>query len=163
MACVLLNITSAPLRITLEVILQLEGHTLSEVAGDAAVTDSLQRATELAGQYPVLVLVPSAQVADAVGLMRKGVQDYALLPLQPGEVPFKIDRLLRSMSAPAHDGVIETGQELKSLAAMEEAHIRLALRHCKGNQLQAAKLLGIGRNTLWRKLRRYEEQQRDDR
>ncbi|HNZ47256.1 MAG TPA: helix-turn-helix domain-containing protein [Candidatus Hydrogenedentes bacterium] len=163
MACVLLNITSVPLRITLEVMLHLEGHTLSEIAGDAAVTDSLPHAADLAGQYPVLLLVPAAQVADAVGLMRKGVHDYALLPLQPGEVPFKIERILASLSAPAHDGVIETGQELKSLAAMEEAHIRLALRHCKGNQLQAAKLLGIGRNTLWRKLRRYAAQQSDDR
>ena len=38
---------------------------------------------------------------------------------------------------------------------VERLHILAVLRKAKGNQAEAARLLGIGRNTLWRKLRRY--------
>lgn len=40
-----------------------------------------------------------------------------------------------------------------SLAAVEQAHIQKAIAYCQGNQAEAARLLGIGRNTLWRKLK----------
>jgi propionate catabolism operon transcriptional regulator len=35
----------------------------------------------------------------------------------------------------------------------EQAHIRAVLAECAGNQAEAARRLGIGRTTLWRKLR----------
>lgn len=44
---------------------------------------------------------------------------------------------------------------LPTLAAVEEAHVRTVLRACRGVQSDAAQILGIGRNTLWRKLRSY--------
>jgi two-component system response regulator HydG len=37
-------------------------------------------------------------------------------------------------------------------------HIQRVLRVCKHNQAKAARILGIGRNTLWRKLKRGQEQ-----
>jgi DNA-binding NtrC family response regulator len=42
-----------------------------------------------------------------------------------------------------------------SLASMEEVHLRRVLEQFRGNQRQAARALGIGYNTLWRKLKRY--------
>jgi two-component system response regulator HydG len=36
---------------------------------------------------------------------------------------------------------------------VELDHIRRTLEHCGGNRSEAARLLGIGRNTLIRKLR----------
>lgn len=42
---------------------------------------------------------------------------------------------------------------LLSLAEVEQAHILYVLDRCGGNQGEAARVLGIGRNTLWRKLR----------
>jgi Nif-specific regulatory protein len=39
------------------------------------------------------------------------------------------------------------------LAAVERDHIRRTLEHCDGNRTEAAQLLGIGRNTLIRKLK----------
>jgi len=35
----------------------------------------------------------------------------------------------------------------------EEAQIRRVMRECSGNRTEAARQLGIGRTTLWRKLR----------
>lgn len=43
--------------------------------------------------------------------------------------------------------------ELAPLAEIERRHIELVLESCGGNQAQAARILGIGRNTLWRKMR----------
>ncbi len=45
--------------------------------------------------------------------------------------------------------------ELRSLADVERAHVLAVLDACQGNQAEAARVLGIARNTLWRKLRDY--------
>ncbi|MCG8567654.1 MAG: DUF134 domain-containing protein [Desulfobacterales bacterium] len=42
-----------------------------------------------------------------------------------------------------------------TLAQVEQAHILRVLDHVNQNQTQAAKLLGIGRKTLHRKLKSY--------
>ena len=55
--------------------------------------------------------------------------------------------------APAPAG----GGALRRLADVEQEHILGVLRACQGVQADAAKILGIGRNTLWRKLREYGE------
>ncbi len=44
---------------------------------------------------------------------------------------------------------------LRSLADVEREHILRVLDACGGSQLEAARVLGVGRNTLWRKLRAY--------
>ncbi|MCZ7682960.1 MAG: sigma-54 dependent transcriptional regulator [Sandaracinaceae bacterium] len=43
----------------------------------------------------------------------------------------------------------------RTLAQMEREHIAAVLEACAGNRAEAARVLGIGRNTLWRKLRRH--------
>jgi len=44
---------------------------------------------------------------------------------------------------------------LRTLAQVEQEHVLAVLRACRGVQADAARVLGIGRNTLWRKLRTY--------
>lgn len=44
---------------------------------------------------------------------------------------------------------------LLPLAEVEKRHILNALDQCGGNKARAAKVLGIGYNTLWRKLKKY--------
>jgi len=39
------------------------------------------------------------------------------------------------------------------LATVEQDHIHRTLAHCAGNRTEAAQLLGIGRNTLLRRLK----------
>ena len=46
---------------------------------------------------------------------------------------------------------------LRTLASIEQEHVLAVLRACHGVQATAARILGIGRNTLWRKLRAYGE------
>jgi len=42
-----------------------------------------------------------------------------------------------------------------SLAEMERKHILTVVRQCRNNKVKAAGILGIGYNTLWRKLKQY--------
>ncbi len=42
-----------------------------------------------------------------------------------------------------------------SLETIEQAHIRRVLEHCQWNRSRAARELGIGYNTLWRKMKKY--------
>jgi two-component system response regulator HydG len=46
---------------------------------------------------------------------------------------------------------------LRTLAQVEREHVLAVLSACGGVQAEAARILGIGRNTLWRKLREYGE------
>jgi two-component system response regulator HydG len=48
-----------------------------------------------------------------------------------------------------------TAPELKTLADLEKEAILDAIRVLNGDKLQAAKLLGIGKTTLYRKLKEY--------
>jgi len=42
-----------------------------------------------------------------------------------------------------------------SMETMEQVHIRKVLEHCQWNRSRAARELGIGYNTLWRKMKKY--------
>jgi transcriptional regulator of acetoin/glycerol metabolism len=47
------------------------------------------------------------------------------------------------------------GPKLMTLAEMEKQAILSAIRTLNGDKLQAARLLGIGKTTLYRKLKEY--------
>ena len=53
---------------------------------------------------------------------------------------------------------IGKGDNLKTLAEVERSHILAALRTMKGDKIKAAKALGIGKTTMYRKLALYEKQ-----
>ena len=57
-----------------------------------------------------------------------------------------------SHSEPSGDGISPSG---KTLADLEREAILGTIRRLKGDKLQAAKLLGIGKTTLYRKLKEY--------
>ena len=42
-----------------------------------------------------------------------------------------------------------------SMETMEQVHIRKVLENCQWNRSHAARELGIGYNTLWRKMKKY--------
>jgi transcriptional regulator of acetoin/glycerol metabolism len=43
-----------------------------------------------------------------------------------------------------------------SLDELKQQYILNVLDHCEGKKMKAAQLLGIGANTLWRKLKKYQ-------
>ncbi len=50
---------------------------------------------------------------------------------------------------------LKSNDRLRTLEEVEREHIELVMGHCSGNKVQAARLLGIPRATLYRKLERY--------
>jgi DNA-binding NtrC family response regulator len=83
--------------------------------------------------------------------------------LQLGDLPTQLQQQgLAAMAKGVAPGNGETPQ-VKSLAAMEREAILEAIRTLNGDKLQAAKLLGIGKTTLYRKLKEYgiEDPMRD--
>ncbi|OJY17089.1 MAG: sigma-54-dependent Fis family transcriptional regulator [Myxococcales bacterium 68-20] len=49
-----------------------------------------------------------------------------------------------------------TSPVLRPLADVEREHVLRVLEACGGSQVEAARVLGIGRSTLWRKMRGYD-------
>jgi two-component system response regulator HydG len=65
--------------------------------------------------------------------------------IEPGHLP---EEILHRTAQTASGGT------LRPLLEVEQEHVLMVLRACGGVQADAARVLGIGRNTLWRWLRR---------
>jgi two-component system response regulator HydG len=76
-----------------------------------------------------------------------------------GDLPTQLQQQgldARRTVAAAGESAEQSGSpELKTLAEMEREAILGAIRTLNGDKLQAAKLLGIGKTTLYRKLKEY--------
>lgn len=68
-----------------------------------------------------------------------------------------VDLLPETLANPAATPA-GTVSPIKTLEELEREHILKALEHTGGNRALAAQLLGIDRVSLWRKLRRYNEE-----
>ena len=158
MALIGLHINDPANRMTLKAMLEMEGHRILEgdVGTPLLITDDLDRAADRVSESTtVLVLATSDEVGRAVDAMKKGVYGYIFLPFQPGEAGLMVQRALgaaTSESSPAPS----PESPLRRLEDVESDYILGVLRRCKNNQARAARVLGIGRNTLWRKLRKIE-------
>jgi two-component system response regulator HydG len=79
--------------------------------------------------------------------------------LHLGDLPTQLQQQgleARRSAAMAGEPEAEGGQpQLTTLADMERQAILGAIRALNGDKLQAAKLLGIGKTTLYRKLKEY--------
>ena len=157
MARIRIEIDDPAIRLTLKAMLEAEGHVITPVEGELCIAESARRALEVCRQLPTLVLSTMPNVAEAVQAMRRGVYGYILLPLVPGEASVMVQRALGGAAAVAAGASTTPAKTAKRLDEVERAHIEAVLRQCKHNQAEAARLLGIGRNTLWRKLKQYSE------
>jgi two-component system response regulator HydG len=75
------------------------------------------------------------------------------LPTQLQQQGLEARRTAATAGEPAQEG--GTAPQLKTLADLERDAILGAIRALNGDKLQAAKLLGIGKTTLYRKLKEY--------
>jgi two-component system response regulator HydG len=65
------------------------------------------------------------------------------------------DLILESNLSRQCDGAADPGSWKISLEELERRHILDVLAHCEQNKARAVEILGIGYNTLWRKLKTY--------
>lgn len=73
----------------------------------------------------------------------------------PEHIPAYINDTMKDGKEYALD-TAEDGKEYDTLESLEKKHIMLITRHTKGNISKAAEMLGVSRNTLYNKLKKYE-------
>jgi len=97
----------------------------------------------------IVVLTGYGSIATAVDAVRRGAAHYLTKPAE-------VDEILAAFDRDAGDGVT-TADALKpmSLDRMEWEHINRVLVDCGGNVSEAARLLGLHRRSLQRKLGKY--------
>lgn len=96
----------------------------------------------------VVVLTGYGSIATAVEAMRLGAVHYVAKPADADDLLAAFARA----DAPAADAV---AAPVPSLARVEWEHINRVLADCHGNVSQAARLLGLHRRSLQRKLAKY--------
>ncbi len=155
MARAQLSIADPTQRITLRTMLEVDGHEIVNQSPDVLICDTYDEAMARAGEYPTLLLASAGEIGNAVEAMRKGVWGYIFVPLQPGEASLRVKQAVQNHTALTIDDL--PLDQMPTLEAVEREHINRVLRKCKHNQAKAARILDIGRNTLWRKLKKWNQ------
>jgi len=112
------------------------------------VVDGLHR---LDPEIVVVMLTGYGSIATTVDAMRLGATTYVSKPADADDILNAIERAMQDPleeQEPSYD-------EAPSLARAEWEHINRVLADCNGNITQAAKMLGIHRRSLQRKLQKY--------
>lgn len=97
----------------------------------------------------VVVLTGYGSIATAVEAVRLGAAEYLT---KPADVDQIVAAFSRSASA-SHQ--VDEPDQVPSLARVEWEHINRVLADCGGNVSRAARLLGVHRRSLQRKLSRF--------
>ncbi len=141
-----LTLTLPSLRERRDDILPLADHFLEEERTEARGFTAEARARLLRYRWP-------GNVRELQNVVKHGAA-LALGPeIREDDLPEELERPL----TPGPPGDLARGpaepEALKALAQIEREHILRVLAACGDSQAKAARILGIGRNTLWRKLR----------
>jgi two-component system, response regulator RegA len=97
----------------------------------------------------VVVLTGYGSIATALEAVRLGATHYLTKPADVDEILAAFQRATKEPTPVAID------HEVASLARAEWEHIHRVLTDCNGNVSQAARLLGLHRRSLQRKLSKY--------
>ena len=101
-------------------------------------------------EIEIVVLTGYGSIPTAVEATRRGALDYLTKPADADQILAAFEKAgeKAAASAPAPDSA-------PSLARVEWEHIQRVLTDCDGNISQAARVLGIHRRSLQRKLSKY--------
>ncbi len=108
---------------------------------------------DLKSRYPevrVVILSGYGSIATAVEAVHLGADNFVS---KPASAEMILAAFERGTPSPAAGGELE--YEAPSLARAEWEHINQVLADCDGNISRAARVLGLHRRTLQRKLQRY--------
>ena len=107
---------------------------------------------EIQPSVRVVVLTGYGSVASAVQAMRLGASNYLTKPVS-------MDRLEKALWSDQTDPKeVAVPDHHESLARHEREYLEYVLRQCEGNITKAAEWLGIHRQSLQRKLRKFPPQ-----
>lgn len=90
---------------------------------------------------PVVLMTAYANVQLAVKELKNGAADFVTKP-------WDNDELVRTLR-----DAVEKSREVVTLDKLEQQHVHRVVEQCHGNMSKAAELLGITRQTLYRKLK----------
>ena len=91
----------------------------------------------------VLVLTGFGSISTALDAVRRGAINYLTKPATVAQI----------LAAFSPDRDIPAGNDMPSLAEVEAEYVQRVLDQCGGNVSQSAKILGVHRRSLQRKLR----------
>jgi len=97
----------------------------------------------------ILLVTGYASIATAVEAIKLGADDY--LP-KPATVPMILRALGEEDDGPADDGDLEPPDAMTPISRLQWEHIQQAMHETGGNVSAAARLLGMHRRSLQRKL-----------
>jgi two-component system response regulator RegA len=117
--------------------------------GEASGLDLISRLRALDPATRIVVLTGYGSVATAVQAVRLGALHYLTKPADADEI------LAAFAGDPAEQGASEKTWRPMSLDRVEWEHINRVLSECGGNVSEAARLLGVHRRTLQRKLGKF--------
>ena len=112
--------------------------------------DVIKSLRELDATVSIIVLTGYGSIATALEAVRLGATHYLTKPADVDEI---LAAFARTSGKPESAPAVE--YEVASLARTEWEHIHRVLTDCNGNVSQAARLLGIHRRSLQRKLSKY--------
>jgi two-component system response regulator RegA len=116
--------------------LRLPGRSGLDLVRDLKAIDQATR---------IVVLTGYGSIATAVQSLRLGATSYLTKPVDA-------DQILAAFDAGEPDRPLATVPSAQPLARVEWEHIQRVLADCEGNVSQAARVLGIHRRSLQRKL-----------
>lgn len=116
----------------------------------------VRRLIALDANIAVVLLTGYGSIATAVEAMRLGARNYLTKPADADEILRAFEASGVGTGAMSSVAAAELDAEaVPSLARAEWEHISRVLTECNGNISQAARLLGMHRRSLQRKLQKY--------
>ncbi|MCX4263209.1 MAG: response regulator [Muribaculaceae bacterium] len=123
--------------------------TLSTTGQQGIAT--LRKFRILRPDMPVIMITGWGTIPLAVEAMNLGAADFITKPWSNAELLAKIKKIIAK-----NDMAKEAAARTETLEEMERDAISEALRRCDGNMSEAAKQLGITRQTLYRRIEKFK-------